>query len=110
MRKAVQRRWFDSRGRFHIPFSMRWLSAVPVPRAVRRWYYRLSVRMAKHPSNWHWKMFTWCGDEAYHRDGGPLPPARWPRRRCDLRAGERCPWCGGYCEGGASEETGSGRA
>jgi hypothetical protein len=99
----MRRRWFDSRGRFNIPFSMRWLSAVPVPRAVRRWYYRLSVRVAGHPSNWHWKMFAWCGDDA--GDGGSPPPARWPRRRCDLREGERCPWCGGYCEPGASEES-----
>jgi hypothetical protein len=101
-------RWLDRGGRFRVPFAMRWLSAVPIPRAARRWYYRLSIRVAGHPSNWHWKMFTWCGFGS--GDSEPsTPPVRWPRRQCDLRPGERCPWCGGYCELGASEEAELGR-
>jgi hypothetical protein len=99
----MRRGWFDNRGRPRIPFAMRWLSAVPVPRAVRRWYYRLSVRVAGHPSNWHWKMFTHCGD-----DLGDCPEiGRVARRGCDLRPSERCPWCGEYCEGGLEEVLGA---
>ena len=85
------RRWLDG-GRLRVPFQMRWLSAVPVPRAVRRWYRRLSVRVAGHPSNWHWKMpnFDECVDCGLAGDGAPRS-----RRRRYLRPGERCPWCGG---------------
>ena len=103
----MRKRWFDNRGRLRIPFSMRWLSAVPVPRAVRRGYYRLSVRVAGHPSNWHWKMSARCGDGGGDRERGPLPPSRRPRRGCDLRPGERCPWCGEYCEVGLREVSGA---
>jgi hypothetical protein len=80
--------------RFRLPFWWSWLGYIPVPRVIRRWYYRKSFQWWKHPSNHHWK--GW--EIPTYRSSGREGNNRYLSTKCcrDLRPGERCIFCGTY--------------
>lgn len=81
MEFAMRRKWFvgTKTKRLRIPFALAWMDRIPQPRWLKRLYYRFSFWAWGHPSNHHWKMFSFGGR-------GLLP-------------GERDLFSGAYCIG-----------
>lgn len=100
-----------NKNKFFISITWNFTENIPQPRWLKRWYYKKSFQWWDHPSNHHWKCFSFGnGLDDCFVDRIPLNTLKnklwnWWRKKCMLLPGERDVWSGSYCQDPIIDET-----